>query len=581
MTARIRRLPPEVRDQIAAGEIVERPASVVKELVENSLDAGARRIEVEVWNGGREQIRVRDNGSGIAAEDLPLAVERHATSKLHSVEELANIQWLGFRGEALAAIAAVSRLTLASRPPEAAFGMRLRVDHGRAGAAEPCAMGMGTLVEVEGLFSDIPARRKALAGAGTEFQRIHRVVAAMAIGYPEVAWHLSHDGRAALTTTGQGDGRDALDQVLGASVAEAAVGIEWEDEALGWKVRGYLLPPPHGRSNRQSQVLFLNRRWVHNWVLRQAIEEAFRPQLPEGRYAAFWLAIELPRTEVDPNAHPAKLEVRIARERLLGARLYEVVRDSLRRSGQAVSLSPPTSIGPVEARQGAWQWTGQLAREVAPTEESSPLGPEAPTTALGQELLELAPLGQWANKYIVAQGPRGLYLVDQHAAHERVYYERFLRQREFGQRRQPLLIPLAIDLPPELFTAWQRHRRILEDQGFECEELGGTTLMVRALPAALAEETVRADLVYRVIEGLDPEGGFGHEHPTSWAEGGAVALAACKAAIKAYRPLAGVEMEALLRQLAGCQDPRSCPHGRPTVLRLGLEEVDRRFGRRA
>lgn len=578
MTARIRRLPPEVRDQIAAGEIVERPASVVKELVENSLDAGARRIEVEVWNGGSEQIRVRDNGSGIAAEDLPLAIERHATSKLHSVEELADIQWLGFRGEALAAIAAVSRLTLASRPPEAAFGMRLRVDHGRAGAPEPCAMGVGTLVEVEGLFSDVPARRKALAGASTEFQRIHRVVAAMAIGYPEVAWHLSHDGRAALTTTGQGDRRDALSQVLGSSVAEAAVAIEWEDAALGWKVRGYLLPPPHGRSNRQSQVLFLNRRWVHNWVLRQAVEEAFRPQLPDGRYAAFWLAIELPRAEVDPNAHPAKLEVRIARERLLGARLYEVVRDCLRRSTQAVSLYPPLPSAPGAVHQGAWQWTGNVAREAEPTEASSPVGPEAPT-AFGQELLEVVPLGQWANKYIVAQGPRGLYLVDQHAAHERVYYERFLRQRELSQRRQPLLIPLAVDLPPELFTAWQRHRQILADQGFEWEEMGGTTVMVRALPAALAEETVRADVVFRVIEGLDPEGGFREGHRISWADGGAIALAACKAAIKAYRPLAGVEMEALLRQLAGCEDPRSCPHGRPTVLRLGLEEVDRRFGR--
>ncbi|MCL6563243.1 MAG: DNA mismatch repair endonuclease MutL [Firmicutes bacterium] len=578
MTARIRRLPPEVRDQIAAGEIVERPASVVKELVENSLDAGARRIEVEVWNGGREQIRVRDNGSGITAEDLPLAVERHATSKLHSVEELGDIQWLGFRGEALAAIAAVSRLTLASRPPEAAFGMRLRVDHGRVGAPEPCAMGVGTLVEVEGLFADVPARRKALAGAGTEFQRIYRVVAAMAIGYPEVAWHLSHDGRAALTTNGQGDGRDALDQVLGSSVAEAAVAVEWEDQALGWKVRGYLLPPPHGRSNRQSQVLFLNRRWVHNWVLRQAIEEAFRPQLPEGRYAAFWLAIELPRAEVDPNAHPAKLEVRIARERLLGARLYEVVRENLRRGGPAVSLYPPASAAPGGVGQGEWQWTGHVARETGPTEASFPVGPAAPT-ALGQELLEVAPLGQWANKYIVAQGPRGLYLIDQHAAHERVYYERFVQQREHSQRRQPLLIPLAVDLPAELFAAWQRHRRTLEDQGFEWEEMGGTTVMVRALPAALAEETVRAEVVFRVIEGLDPEGGFREGHRTSWRDDGAIALAACKAAIKAYRPLAAVEMEALLRQLAGCEDPRSCPHGRPTVLRLGLEEVDRRFGR--
>ncbi|MBX5466741.1 MAG: DNA mismatch repair endonuclease MutL [Firmicutes bacterium] len=570
MTRRIFRLPPAVRDQIAAGEIVERPASVVKELVENSLDAEARRIEVHAAGGGIDRLRVRDDGLGIAPADLPLAVERHATSKLTDLTDLATSPWLGFRGEALAAIAAVSHLTLASRPPGESVGHRIRVERGRVAGVDAVAMAPGTAVEVEGLFLGLPARLKALAAPASELARIHRLMAAMAVGFPDVSFHLVHEGRALMHTDGRGDGRTLLEAIAGAEAAEAALEVRTFDPEASVTVAGWILPTERARPNRLWQVLFVNRRLVTNWVLRQAVEEAFRPGLPEHRFPAFWLKVTVPGDAVDPNAHPAKAEVRLARERAVAAALYRAVSETLRRQSPSQAWTP---AAPTVAPQ-RWTWDQPFQGSTA-HEAPAALGP---STALGQELAEVTPLGQWAHKYIVAQGPGGLYLIDQHAAHERVYFERLLTQREVVRTSQPLLWPLAVEVPPQLWAGWQRARSRLRATGFDISEVGGTTLVVRALPGPLAEERPTSEALLGVLAGFDPESGE-REHP--WADEAeeAVAMAACKAAIKAWRPLAREEIEALIRQLAACRDPRICPHGRPTVLKLTLEEVDRRFGR--
>ncbi|MCY0899959.1 MAG: DNA mismatch repair endonuclease MutL [Firmicutes bacterium] len=566
--SRIHRLDPVVANQIAAGEVVERPASIVKELIENSLDAGSTSIHILV-DAELVSLEVRDNGFGIEPEDLPLAVERHTTSKLTRIEDLEESVSLGFRGEALAAIASVAEVTIASRVAGASVGHRLVVEYGTRQSLEPIAMGEGTRVRVSNIFQRHPARLKALKSAAAEFGAIQLAVQALAIGRPDVRYRLMHGDRVVLDTPGRGDALATLSAVYGHELAERLLPIDYTTER-GVEIRGYVAPADLGRANRQGQGLYVNGRWVLNWRLRAAVEEAFRPILPERRYPYFWLWIHMPPAEVDPNVHPTKAEVRLAHEDALRAIVYRLVQDTLARGS-------PTP---------RWIDAAREERDIAPTVQPSfDDEPERPaneiTSGRDRRLSALTPLAQWQSKYIIAQGSEGLCLIDQHAAHERIYFEQFRKSREEMAASQPLLLALAETLSAAEWAAWQAQRERIQQLGFDVESLGGTTVAVRAVPRAFRDMESHQGLLRLVLQLIaGEESAAATAHPVTWAEEAHYAMAACKAAIKANRPMSLMEMQDLIDQLSRAEDPRGCPHGRPTMIVLTMEEVDRRFGRR-
>lgn len=559
---RIHRLDPVVANQIAAGEVVERPASVVKELVENSLDAGARRIRIDVASGVFH-LTVKDDGHGIPPDDLPLAPLRHTTSKIRRIEDLEAERTLGFRGEALAAISSVSAVRIASRPESQPTGAVVTVNFGECSGVSPVAMGVGTEVQVSGVFSRHPAREKALKTPAREFGMIQEVVQQLALGRPDVHMQLVHEERVVLETPGRGDPDETVMAIFGRELASHLIPVTYQSER-GWQVKGLIAPAHIHRANRLGQGFFINGRWVRNWALRAAVEEAFRPNLPDRRHPYFWFWVDLPLDEVDPNAHPAKAEVRIFREQALKAMIFRLVKEALVSSsgspgvGEGADLPLPTG--------SAQTWTFE---EGGSSEPSRPV--------LHQQFRELMPLGQWHAKYILAQGPGGLYLIDQHAAHERIYFERFRSLGGDLRLAQPLLVPVAETLTQAEWAWFEAHHQDLAAWGFDIEPLGGNTVAIRAVPTAFHDLESHQGLFRQVLELMADDALA--VHPVSWAEETHYAMAACKAAIKANRPLSYPEMVALLEEMSHTEDPRGCPHGRPTMIVLSLEEVDRRFGR--
>ena len=569
----IRRLAPAVADQIAAGEVVERPASVVKELTDNAIDAGARTVRVLVPEADRRHLVVEDDGVGMEMEDVRLAVERHATSKITRLSDLDHLETLGFRGEALAAIGAVSRLTLASRPREGAeTGYQVVIDHGRRMAAGPVARQPGTRVECRALFRDVPARLKALPAPAAEWSAIWQVVAAQAVAHPSVGWTLAERAgeEPAFTTPAGGELEDVLLAWLGPEVASQLIAVDRQAFGGEMSVHGFILPPTLARGNRRQQVLVVNGRVVRNFSLRMAAEQGYGSLLPDRRYPGCWLQIVVPGPEVDPNAHPAKAEVRLERDRAVAGVVHQAVRDALRRervfrldAGAADASEPPAAAGRA-AEQATWDWPARAVGDGRPL--------------LHREIADLTPLAQWQARYLLCQGSAGLYLIDQHAAHERVYYDRLKAAVSQSVATQPLLMPLMLNLSRAEAALLDTHASTMAAAGFEVELLGGSSAALRAVPAALAE-VADLKLVATLFDSLLAEGPYG-EHPVSWALDHQLATAACKAAVKANQPLSRLEMEGLVADMAASPSPRSCPHGRPTLLVLSLEEVDRRFGRR-
>jgi DNA mismatch repair protein MutL len=513
-------------------------------------------------------IEVRDDGLGMDAADLALAVERHSTSKLSRIEDLENGVTLGFRGEALAAISSVAELRIASRPRDSAAGAVLAVHFGQSDPIASEAMGEGTLVRVASLFAQHPARLKALRTPAAEFGAMQYVVQQLAIGNPDVQFRLMHNGRAVLETPGRGGLQAAILSVFGRDVAADLLPVEYHS-ADGWEVRGFVAPAHRHRANRFGEAIYINHRWVTNWLIRQGIEDSFRPQVPDRRFPYFWLSVAVPGRDVDPNAHPTKAEVRLYREHALRALLHRLVRETLEQR----SAAPEIVSAAHEARGGyavqdlALQWGAPAEKESAPV--------------LHRAYQELVPLAQWRAKYIIAQGPQGLCLIDQHAAHERIYFEEFQRRGADVTLVPPLLLPLTETLAAPEWAAFEHHQRELSAWGFDVNVLGGTTIAVRGVPAAFHDLSSHQGLVRTVVELLSGEAPVDAQaHPVHWSETAGYAMAACKAAIKANRPMSMAEMQQLLDDMSRVEDPRGCPHGRPTMLVLTMEEVDRRFGRR-
>jgi len=579
----IRVLSEEVASKIAAGEVVERPASVVKELVENSIDARAGEIKVEVRQGGRRLMRVIDDGIGIPADEVELAFARHSTSKIASVDDLASIRTLGFRGEALASIAAVSQLTIATRTAEEDVGTLLRLEGGKVAQRQKKGCPQGTVVTVENLFYNVPARLKFLRTEATERKHIDGLVYCYGMAYPHLRFSLLNDGRLTFQSLGTGELYDVLIKVYGLEVAQQMLEVrssETDDLKPGTSnlelvdTYGYISPPSLHRANRDYLTFFVNGRWVQDRMLSYAVSEAYHTLLPTGRYPIVVLRLDLDPSQVDINVHPTKSEIRFLDSNAVFATVQKAVRRTL------VDQAPvPGMMG----RPLQWSATEierrrklvevgtqtQLALEAQRT-----AGIEAPSAFEFPEPAKLPPLrvlGQVAQTYIIAEGPEGLYLIDQHAAHERVLYERLVAERaKRAVTSQALLEPLTIELPS---VAGEESLKLLNQLGFDIEPFGGETVLVRAVPVMLAKGDI-AQAIVEIVDGLI-EGGTVEAR-----EEQALISLICHSAVRAGQTLSSEEMRDLVRQLEQTAMPRTCPHGRPTMIHLSAEQLAREFGRR-
>lgn len=576
----IRILSEEIVSQIAAGEVVERPSSVVKELVENSIDAGARAIQVETRGGGKRFIRVTDDGCGIPSAEVELAFHRHSTSKLASASDLGRIATLGFRGEALASIAAVSRVTVATRAADETTGTLLRLEGGKVLFRQASGRPPGTAVTVEDLFFNTPARLKFLRTDQTERRHIDGWLTRYALAYPNLRFTLNHDGQTVFQSPGNGRMRDALVAVYGLEVGAELIEIA-AAETNSIRVSGFVSPPSLHRANRAYITLFVNGRWVQDSHLTYAIVQAYHALLPAGRYPVAVVMVYLPPEEIDVNVHPAKAEVRFRDSDAVFQAVQKAVRRTLVEAPipSAVSWAQETSAWAREER------LERLARLTSPSaskqlrfeakaEMASGLGASALKPAADQ-LPPLRVIGQLSATYILAEGPEGLYLIDQHAAHERVLFERLMAERERSEATsQALLEPKPVELAPEAASLLEEHRDALQRLGFQIEAFGRSALLVRALPTIVAQENPREvleDVAAALLLGDAPLTGRVEE---------AIARSVCKrAAVKAGRTMTQAEMERLLRALEECANPRTCPHGRPTMIHLSAAYLAREFNR--
>jgi DNA mismatch repair protein MutL len=608
----IRVLEPTVAAQIAAGEVVERPASVAKELLENAIDSGARRISVEVRGGGLRERKVQDNGCGIPADEVELAFARHATSKLRDADDLWAIGTLGFRGEALPAIASVSQVVCITRTAGEELGVELRVAGGELQGRAPRGCSPGTTISVRNLFYNAPVRREFLRSEATEASAISSVVTQYALAYPEVRFTLLVDGRLTLQTSGAGDLREALIDLYSLDVARQLLPVEaahgaGRDEV---RVQGLVSPPGVTRSSRGYLHLFVNRRAIApRGPLALVVEEAYHTLLMKGRHPLAALDIRVHPSSVDVNVHPTKSEVKFRDSGRVLSVIGRAVRDALvdggvrpwadastpapfdvaqrrfelRRLGdrwdhQEISSQGDKQTG-VQGVEELRHWeVGDLESRIVgepETRASSPslLVPSSPSLPTSK-LPPLRIIGQVGQTYIVAESPDGMYLVDQHAAHERVTYERLMRMRGAGAiERQGMLIPQMVELPPAAQALLLGNADALEEWGFAVEDFGAA-LRVRAVPAGLRDN----DLAAALIEVADHLAGRGGSTPEDWREAMLTTLA-CHSSVRAGQMLSLDEMRELIVQLERCDAPRTCPHGRPTMILLSTTQLERQFGR--
>jgi DNA mismatch repair protein MutL len=585
-------LPPEVASQIAAGEVIERPASVVKECLENALDAGAHWVSIKVEGAGRRLIEISDDGCGIPAGELALAVERHATSKLSRAEDLFRIGTLGFRGEALASIGSVSRLTITSRVEDESAGARLRVEGGKNGVVESIGTPVGTTVRVEDLFYNVPARLKFLKQDATERQQIDALVTRYALAYPHVRFKLTQEGKTILQTAGNGDRREILANLYGVEIARQMLEVLTEEDGL--RFTGFISPTSLTRSNRRELTFFINGRWVQDASVAAALLHAYHTLLMVGRYPIAIIFIELPADSVDVNVHPAKAEVRFKNPDTIFSSVQRAVRRAL------LAYTPIPQVSPAQWRayplpddrreiDPAWGMASQLngamdgvsAPDGAKPDSSIEAGTETGSETQAQpiplptRLPLLRLVGQVGATYLVAEAPDGLYLIDQHAAHERVLFERFMTQRQSSIQSQSLLEPATLQLTPQAARLLEEQLSVLEQWGFRVEPFGPNTFLVRSIPALLGSSDPATTLQV-LVEDFEED-----ETPLQTEIEARIIARICKrSAVKAGQVLMPQEQIALLEGLESCQSPRTCPHGRPTMIHLSVDLLERQFGRR-
>jgi DNA mismatch repair protein MutL len=587
--SRIRQLPPALANQIAAGEVVERPASVVKELVENALDAGARRLVVTIEFGGKSVVQVEDDGEGMTPEDAALALERHATSKIATAADLAAIRTLGFRGEALPSMASVSRFRLRTRARGALSGTEIRVEAGRTRSVREVGAPEGTLVEVADLFYNLPARRKFLKADTAEAAQISRLLTQLALGSPDVGFVLRSGGRLLLETPPAGSLEERFYQIYGDRPDLVPV----DKEAAGLRVQGFIAALGEQGPARGPQHVFVNRRMVRDRTIAHAIQQGYAAATIKERSPEVHLFIDLPVDRVDVNVHPAKAEVRFLDQGLVHEVLRRAVVDALGATGvPELRLAPPVlsatgaraeglplgwdrSSAPTGSAAAAWT---RIPEGATPASFAAPAG--RLETAAGREAVAhlmrpMVPLGQFRSTFIIASDDEGVAIIDQHVAHERILFEQISEQLATrALESQRLLTPIVLDFGPGAHQNLLQHARSLARLGFDIEDFGGTSLRVAAVPAILdwarCEQTLRA--VAGDLDGVGPDAGLDALRRLA-------ATMACHAAVKANDPLTREKMQYLLDELRRTAHSSVCPHGRPVVLRLTRREIERNFER--
>jgi DNA mismatch repair protein MutL len=585
----IHRLPPELANQIAAGEVVERPASVVKELVENAVDAGASRVAITIDFGGKKLVAVEDDGEGMTREDAALALERHATSKIVNASDLAAIRTLGFRGEALPSIASVSRFRLRTRARGALVGTEIRVEGGRTSDVREVGSPEGTLVEVGELFFNLPARRKFMKADTAESAQVSRLATQLALGYPEVGFVLRNGARVVLEAPPAGSLDERFYQIYG----ERPDLVPVRKDAAGISVRGYVAALGDQGPVRGPQHVFVNRRIVRDRTIAHAIQQAYSVATIKERSPEVHLFVELPADRVDVNVHPTKAEVRFLDQSLVHEVLRRAIIDALGDTGAPeLRLSPPAPAAgdqpahaPLPLGFDASRPTGAGAPPAwgvtpgGPVPDGQVTGPEIPAPAgagIAHLLRPMVPMGQFRHTFIIAADDEGLAIIDQHVAHERILFEQ-ISERLTGQalESQRLLTPVVLELGPGEHQTLLQHHAALARLGFDIGDFGGTSLSVSAVPALLewnrSETALRA--VASDLEGLTPGAGVND------ALRRIAATMACHAAVKANDPLTREKMQYLLDELRRTAHSSVCPHGRPVVLRLTRREIEKSFDR--
>jgi DNA mismatch repair protein MutL len=607
--SRIRVLPEILANKIAAGEIVERPASVVKELTENSIDAGARALRVELEAGGKKRILVRDDGEGMVQDDALLAFEHHATSKLRGIEDLSAIATLGFRGEALPSIASISRLTLRTRhvtePPSSA-GCEVTIEGGTIRAVKAIPWTTGTEVTVRDLFFNVPARRKFLRSHEAELGHATRLVTQYALAHPEMRFALRSEGRTLMDLLPVPALRDRVCQIFGESLLENLV--ELTGQAGEVTVRGFASRPHEQRSNPYSQFFYVNRRMVRDKVIMSAIRQAYRHVLPGSAYPVVFIFVELPFDQVDVNTHPSKIEIRFRQQ----SQVHDLIRESVIQAVSQGRIIPPYqhTFAPSQAAEAPSDTVA--APRIGTEGDRAPgdpfqqafhypfrsgalppdaTGPDHHRLKLRADLLLGAPseepraalpaeevriLGQLHESYIIAGDRQGLLIIDQHVAHERILYEKYSAAIKAGQvESQLLLVPRTLELAPHQCAVLGPLLPELGRSGFSVEWFGGRSILIRAVPA-LAKDDDCEQLLKEILEGLELED---RSVDLERLRDRIAVGAACRAAIKVHTPLSAEKMRWLLDELGRTQIPTNCPHGRPIVLRFSLYEIERNFGR--
>ena len=601
--SKIERLDQHTINSIAAGEVIDRPASVVKELVDNALDAGAETIRVEIRAGGVREIRVRDDGTGMSPADAALSLESHTTSKLRHVEDLDNLTSMGFRGEALASIAAVSRLSLVTREIGSEAGVRLEVEGGQRVFEGPAGAPEGTMISVRDLFYNTPARYKFLKSDMAEAAQVQERLCQLALTRPDVSFLLEKDGRTVLHSPGNGELLSAIFAVFGADIASAVHPVEYEEPPI--HIRGFMSKPDYSRNNRTRQVFIVNGRVIRSRILQAAVDEACTTYFMKGRHPVLVFHLNVPHAFVDVNVHPQKSEVRFWDDRKVFSAVFHAVKAllgddrsdraqetaetpaNLQRSAPVQQTFDLTKAAPVPS--GIIRDDRPQQTEPLPPSASAPSAPvdarrtdeplTRPEPKDGErkiaDLIGSKILGQYLNTYIVLQVGSRLVLIDQHAAHERILYERLLKHplKAADAGRQPLLLPVEVEVTPAEAAYIDENLSALADMGFEAEPFGPGTYVLRSAPDLKQQVDVQqffSELIAALSENGEREDRSFHD---------AFALKACKSAIKASQPMSVSEIEHLLEDLQSLDNPYHCPHGRPITVEFTKTEIEKRFGR--
>jgi DNA mismatch repair protein MutL len=569
-------LPKEVASKIAAGEVVERPVSVVKELLENSIDAGSTEISIKIEQAGKKLIEVIDNGEGIACKESDIALQRYATSKISSSEDLEKIESLGFRGEALASIAAISRFTIESRVINKETGFRIVIEGGDKIKKKSVGRSVGTLIKVEDLFFNVPARLKFLKKDITERRLINLIVSRYALFYSGIRFSLVQEGKKILATNGKNNRREILSQIYDLDTAKSLLEVNYSDEYL--QIKGYTSPLNISRSTRKEIFFFINGRLVSDTVLTSAITRAYHGMLMVGRFPITNLFINISPTEVDVNVHPTKAEVRLRNSNQVFTAIQRTIRKTIAAYAPYAAVSPRIWKTPEFTKDEGNIKIG-FNGSVDPIQEAQLDGqlksvPLAPSKVSGLPLLRS--IGQLGLTYIISEGPEGLYLIDQHAAHERILFEKISNQDVGEKISQFLLEPMPITFPASRFERLEQQLDLLIEIGFQLEPFGPGTYKIMAVPKILSSMDPKEALLVAISDDQNS--------PKELVDAGnreKMITQICKRlAIKGGQVLSVQEQEQLIRDLENCVNPRTCPHGRPTMIHISVGVLERQFGRR-